>query len=321
MSRLRFLEGAVDSMHSENKDVLKEFVQTIKTQIERIVESLYNDILDYFEDDSAETTEMDSLRDKFTELTTKEVEEQLSKTKYELDDKRMLMATIGNSRLESRLFCVMHRLLKRHHKVFDIGKDKPLQAGVTIAMTNSWYVIFEAFEMRMRSLTESWRQQRMNIELQAQWYANGLFEDWYKYSQEQPESEEEYDEEWTDDDYDAQTEEDEDEFVEYATRASTAIETDDGSAVGEPHEGGEHEEDEDGDNEGEEEHDDVHQVADGSHDPEEYHQGTDREPSEAAEAHPAPNLSELEERMSRLEGKVDDLRDLMVQILGQLQNA
>lgn len=42
MSRLRFLEGATDSMHAENKDVLKEFVQTIKAQIERIVESLYS---------------------------------------------------------------------------------------------------------------------------------------------------------------------------------------------------------------------------------------------------------------------------------------
>lgn len=68
----------------------------------------------------------------------------------------------------------MHRLLKRHHKVFDLGKDKPLQAGVTIAMTNSWNVIFDAFEKRMRALTESWRQQRMDIELQAQWYANGF---------------------------------------------------------------------------------------------------------------------------------------------------
>lgn len=319
MSRLRFLEGATDSMHAENKDVLKEFVQTIKAQIERIVESLYNDSLDYFEDDSAETTEMVVLRDKFTELTTKEVEEQLAKSKYELDDKRMLMLTIGNSRLESRLFCVMHRLLKRHHKVFDLGKDKPLQAGITIAMTNSWNVIFDAFEKRMRALTESWRQQRMDIELQAQWYANGLFEDWYKYSEQQPESEEEYDEEWTDDDYDTGTEADEDELVEYATRPPTAIGTDDGSAVGEPHGGEEHEESEDGEEEVEEQHDDGHQVADGSHHPEEYHQETDREPSEVVETHPAPSLPELEERMSRLEDKVDDLRDLMMQILREVK--
>ncbi|KAG8684986.1 hypothetical protein FRC09_015022 [Ceratobasidium sp. 395] len=101
MSRLRFLEGAAETMHPENKEVFEEFVQSIKQGIERIVESLYNDSLDYFEDDSEQTTELDALRIKYTELTTKEVEEQLAKSKYELDDKRMLMLVIGNSRLES----------------------------------------------------------------------------------------------------------------------------------------------------------------------------------------------------------------------------
>jgi hypothetical protein len=44
---------------------------------------------------------MDTLRDKFTELVTKDVEEKLARSKFELDDKRMLMLVIGNSRLES----------------------------------------------------------------------------------------------------------------------------------------------------------------------------------------------------------------------------
>ena len=67
----------------------------------------------------------------------------------------------------------MHRLLKRHHKMFDIGKNKPLQGGVTVAMTNSFQVVFEAFTKRTRALMESWRQQRMDVALQAEWYANG----------------------------------------------------------------------------------------------------------------------------------------------------
>ena len=60
-----------------------------------------DDSLDYFDDDSAETTEMDQLQDKFVEMVTKEVEEQLTKSKYELDDKRMLMLVVGSTRLES----------------------------------------------------------------------------------------------------------------------------------------------------------------------------------------------------------------------------
>ena len=62
---------------------------------------MIDDSLDYFDDDSAETTEMDQLQDKFVEMVTKEVEEQLTKSKYELDDKRMLMLVVGSTRLES----------------------------------------------------------------------------------------------------------------------------------------------------------------------------------------------------------------------------
>lgn len=94
----------------------------------------------------------------------------------------------------------MHRLLKHHHKTFDIAKVKPLPGGegVTVAMAKSFDVIFDAFTRRTRSLMESWRQQRIGNDLQAEWYANGyvfainlvvrhlthyihsLFEDWYK---------------------------------------------------------------------------------------------------------------------------------------------
>lgn len=42
MSRLRFLEGISDSMHPENKDAVKEFIEAVKPGIERIVESLYS---------------------------------------------------------------------------------------------------------------------------------------------------------------------------------------------------------------------------------------------------------------------------------------
>jgi hypothetical protein len=118
MTRLRFLEGAVETMHAENKGTLKEFVDSIKHGIELIVESLYStflsnvrlsfvyhfrtdDSLEFFDEDSAETTHLDTLRDKYTELVTKDVEEKLTRSKFELDDKRMLMLVIGNSRLES----------------------------------------------------------------------------------------------------------------------------------------------------------------------------------------------------------------------------
>lgn len=62
--------------------------------------------------------------------------------------------------------------------------------------------------------------------------------------------------------------------------------------------GEEHEEGEDGEEEVEEQHDDGHQVADGSHHPEEYHQETDREPSEVVETHPGKRILEILEYLT-----------------------
>ena len=64
-----------------------------------------DNVLDYFEDDSAEVIEMEALREKFTEHVTKEVEETLTQLKFELDDKRTLSRVIGlGNRLEAVSF-------------------------------------------------------------------------------------------------------------------------------------------------------------------------------------------------------------------------
>ncbi|CAE6507501.1 unnamed protein product [Rhizoctonia solani] len=315
MSRLKFLEGAVDSMQVENKEILRIFIENIKFRIRLIVESLYDHVLDYFEEESAESTRLDDLRNKITEMTTKAVEDQLTKSKFEIDDKRTLMLVLGRSRFESRLFCVMHRLLKRHHKVFDLGKDKPLQKGVTTSMITSWDVIFDAFEKRMRALCESWRQQRMNIELQVQWYANGLFEDWYKFSQSIPEPEDDYGDAWAEEDYDAGTEVDEDELAEYATRPPTATGyyDDDVPSISHPL-------DEEEDPNDATETQTVASVSDQTLHPAENSHGrsSSRTPSESGKYY--FGVAELEERMSKLEGKVDNLTDLMTQILQHIKD-
>ncbi|KAG9093131.1 hypothetical protein FRC06_011654 [Ceratobasidium sp. 370] len=246
MSRLRFLEGAVETMHAENKEVFKEFVESIK--------------------------------------------------------------------------------------VFDIGRDKPLQPGAAVAMSNSWQVVFDAFVRRMRSLTESWRQQRMDIALQAQWYANGLFEDWYKIEQAEPESEEEYDEYLSDDDGGTGAEQDENELVEYATRPPTAVGIDSGSVGGVvrhqqegendegENDGGDDTGDEDGEEVGREESvyagTDKHQPS--GADPEEH--VSEDETRNLGIAHTSIHLPELEKRMLRLEEKVDDLKELMTRILHHLED-
>ncbi|KAF8603840.1 hypothetical protein BDV93DRAFT_544465 [Ceratobasidium sp. AG-I] len=339
MARLGVLRNSIDGLHADNKEALKEYLDSIETDIKCIAESLYNNVLDYFEDDSAETIELEALREKYTEHVTKEVEETLTQLKFELDDKRTLSRVIGlGNRLESRILCVIHRLLKRHHKMFDIGKNKPLQGGVTVAMTNSFQVVFEAFTKRTRSLMESWRQQRMDVELQAEWYANGLFEDWYKRERDEPETQEYDDEDLTDDEEEEGTEAEENDIVEYATRPPTAAGTEAGSTVEDGAHGkagvnlrGDEEEDQEEDEDKNEDEDEDEDDGNEEDEQDEGGNGEDEDDEDEEEGSEAAHNGrkngntprtaherQVDARLARLEHGMKDLKNLMIQILRRL---
>ncbi|ELU43679.1 hypothetical protein AG1IA_02288 [Rhizoctonia solani AG-1 IA] len=192
----------------------------------------------------------------------------------------------------------MHRLLKRHHKFFDLAKDNVLQEGVAISMANSWDVIFDAFVQRMRELSESWRQQRMDVELQ---------------NKALPEAEDDYGDAWAEEDYDAGTEVDESELVEYATRPSTSTgHYDDVPSIL-------HSPDIEASPIGDMDFRTISSFSGQNLRPGEgYHKrSSSRATNESDRTSTA--VTELEDRMKKLEGKVDNLTDLMTQILQQLK--
>ncbi|CAE6507512.1 unnamed protein product [Rhizoctonia solani] len=307
MARLTVFENSIESLHPENKGPLEDYLNEVSGDIKLIAGSLYNNVLEYFETDSAEMVNLASLREKYVEHVTKEVEERLDQANYKIDDPHTLSLVVGvGSRLESRLLCIMHRLLKRHHKMFDIAKDKPLQEGVTVSMVASLQVIFEAFTKRTRSLMESWRQQRLDADLQAEWYAYGLFEDWYK-REKGIESDEEYG------DQDLSEEEDNDAELEEQT---TRPPTEDGSAI-DPTEDRNTDEVEDNFDDG-----DGIAKDSGVGEEDEGEQGTEDEddPSQKTNGNKPRGEYErdVEKRLTRLEDRMDELKDLMLKILERL---
>ncbi|CAE6381766.1 unnamed protein product [Rhizoctonia solani] len=303
MARMSVFDNSIEGLRPENKGPLQDYLNEVAENVRLITDSLYNNILEYFEADSAEAVNLVSLREKYAEHVNKEVEERLDQASYKIDDPHTLNLIVG------RLLCIIHRLLKRHHKIFDVAKDKPLQEGITVSMTASLQVIFEAFTKRTRSLMESWRQQRLDADLQAKWYAYGLFEDWYK-KEEGIESDEEYDEEDLSEE-DA-TDEEQEELEEQATRPPT----EDGSAV-DPTEVQTNEE------EG-----DVYEAGDESDNGEVVGSGADEDKgSEVDDSNsprgygPKPKTNyerAVERRLTRLEGRMDELKDLMLKILERL---
>ncbi|KAF8715605.1 hypothetical protein RHS02_10002, partial [Rhizoctonia solani] len=312
LSRVIFYPAIADAIdeeriHPENKGPLQDYLSEVAENVRLIVDSLYNNVLEYFEADSAEAVNLVSLREKYAEHVTKEVEERLDQAKYTIDDTHTLSLIIGiGNRLESRLLCVIHRLLKRHHKIFDIAKDKPLQEGITISMTASLQVIFEAFTKRTRSLMESWRQQRLDANLQAEWYAYGLFEDWYK-REKGAESDEEYDEQ------DLSEEESTDELEELEDQA-TRPPTEDGSVVEtEARSDEEHSVDEADDGS-----DEAEGVDTGVDDLEGDDNGDKNSSRDCGSKIRTGYQRDVERRLDRLEGQMDELKGLMLKILEHL---
>ncbi|CAE6455222.1 unnamed protein product [Rhizoctonia solani] len=307
MARLSVFDDSIERIHPENKGPLQDYLSEVAENVRLIVDSLYNNVLEYFEADSAEAVNLVSLREKYAEHVTKEVEERLDQAKYTIDDTHTLSLIIGiGNRLESRLLCVIHRLLKRHHKIFDIAKDKPLQEGITISMTASLQVIFEAFTKRTRSLMESWRQQRLDANLQAEWYAYGLFEDWYK-REKGAESDEEYDEQ------DLSEEESTDELEELEDQA-TRPPTEDGSVVEtEARSDEEHSVDEADDGS-----DEAEGVDTGVDDLEGDDNGDKNSSRDCGSKIRTGYQRDVERRLDRLEGQMDELKGLMLKILEHL---
>ncbi|CEL61696.1 hypothetical protein RSOLAG1IB_04446 [Rhizoctonia solani AG-1 IB] len=313
MARLSAFESSVEGLRPENKGPLQDYLSEVAENVKLIADSLYSNVLEYFEAESAETVNLASLREKYVEYVTKEVEERLDQANYKIDDPHTLNLIVGvGNRLEARLLCIIHRLLKRHHKIFDIAKDKPLQEGITVSMTTSLQVIFETFTKRTRALMESWRQQRLDADLQAEWYAYGLFEEWYK-KEKGIESEEDYDDEDLSEE-DA-TDEEQEEIEEQATCPPTEV----GSVI-DPTEA---RSDEEGI---------VDEVADGDSDPEVMDsegddvEGDDDDDDDKGSprghsSHPRTNYERgVERRLTRLEGRMDELKDLMLKILERLDN-
>ncbi|KAH7335134.1 hypothetical protein B0J17DRAFT_719693 [Rhizoctonia solani] len=315
MARLTVFENSIDKLHPENKGPLKDYMNDVSENIKLIAESLYNNVLEYFETNSEETVNLAALREKYVEHATKDVEERLDQANYKIDDPHTLSCIVGvGNRLESRLLCIMHRLLKRHHKIFDIAKDKPLQEGITISMTASLQVIFEAFTKRTRALMESWRQQRLDADLQAEWYAYGLFEDWYK-REKGIESEEEYDDEYLSEEN--ATDEEQEELEEQATRPPT----ENGSAIDPVEENNADEMGDDDDEDAEIAEDGEAEEVDGDDPGEDEDEGakSDDTPLKTNGTKSKINYErQVEKRLNRLEDRMDELKDLMLKILERL---
>ena len=75
--------------------------------------------------------------------------------------------------------CLIYLLLRRHLKIIKLARQQTVSVADFVDMKETWEYLFDAFDSRLDTLVEVWRQQRLDIKNQVECFASGMFEDWY----------------------------------------------------------------------------------------------------------------------------------------------
>jgi hypothetical protein len=75
---------------------------------------------------------------------------------------------------------LIYLILTRHKDILTLAQQLVLADEEFSALSLTLESIQQAFSIRLTNLSEYWRQQRLNTELQVKCFAGGIFEDWWK---------------------------------------------------------------------------------------------------------------------------------------------
>ncbi|KAJ6505362.1 hypothetical protein C8R45DRAFT_972464 [Mycena sanguinolenta] len=85
-------------------------------------------------------------------------------------------------RIEQSITVLLYLILRKHDEIISAGMQNMTAqefAAKWQEMDASLFELVDAFHQRFKSLRRSWRSQKLDIELQVQCYAGGLFNGWY----------------------------------------------------------------------------------------------------------------------------------------------
>jgi hypothetical protein len=170
-------------------DLVASYLVGTQERITVIANSLYN-MRDL--DPSAEM-KMDRLREELRARNENEIKTRLKSVNHRIDYS-VLAAVTGSERIEAvcdcgyldvhilnlynqTLFPLASLLITRH--LWLIGKPDVTSEAVEEA-TSSIIVLIEAIQGRIGDLKMIWRRQRMDVDTQIRYYANGMLEDYYR---------------------------------------------------------------------------------------------------------------------------------------------
>ncbi|KIJ51454.1 hypothetical protein M422DRAFT_776699, partial [Sphaerobolus stellatus SS14] len=185
------LDGAIDDTSEPeegekcildvNKKRVKYFVNGISRRLNLI--TIYDQLLKFYGESMTNDEvygEIQKLRVQWRTIQEEQIAKNLERSKYRLQSEEAVSLILGTPRIEQYLLCFIYMMLQRHIKVINLAKVQVVAIAEFQDLRASWEFLFDAFEGRMFTLIELWRQQRRDVKVQVECYSAGLFEDWYK---------------------------------------------------------------------------------------------------------------------------------------------
>jgi len=135
--------------------------------------------------------EVEAISDKLVEERDPKLVERLQQLEFEITDESQLTTIIGAAgfRIEQWMTCLLYHLLQHQYDVINSANSKkknqpatrePLTDQEWLNMDRSLSTLVFTFHYRMKALLRGWRSQKIEINLQIETFAGGVYEGWYR---------------------------------------------------------------------------------------------------------------------------------------------
>ncbi|KZV76858.1 hypothetical protein PENSPDRAFT_569028, partial [Peniophora sp. CONT] len=155
-----------------NAESIHHYLSEVKDKVIAITNSIY--VLNTLE--PTLEPKMNELRRQWREITEKQIKQRLKTVNYKFEESTFT-AIAGSQRVESTFFPFVYLLLLRHHALLTKGETSVETTEEAIHAVN---ILLDVVDSRVAELKAIWRRQRIDLEIQVRYYANGMFEDYYK---------------------------------------------------------------------------------------------------------------------------------------------
>ncbi|KAJ7473108.1 hypothetical protein B0H11DRAFT_1342612 [Mycena galericulata] len=182
------LEASARTVLPENRRSVKAYIKTSGlSELWLVVNSLIGDgMTPRSAHQAAETGPLNALRAEIMQRETDRIRSRLEKIQYQLESPETVLAVLGTHRLEGFILCFLELILDRHCKIVETANGLVLGDREFDAMTYSLRNLVAAFSTRYHSITESWKQQRLDTNFLVESFAGGIFNDWHEIFQDNP---------------------------------------------------------------------------------------------------------------------------------------